>query len=127
MVNLSAVAMLLCVFVSVTPFFFVLLRRLPVQTVSHEPLLGPEAVLESGEAWREHRRCAPQQAACEQSDDTCTSVPSSQTPVPSFLCVGGVSQTKEKLLRTLPVEGVHVLPSCLLHCPSSLPAPFKAT
>lgn len=101
-------------------FSFVLLRRLPVQTVSHEPLLGPKAVLESGEAWREHRRRAPQQAACEQSDDMCTSVASSQAPLHSFTCVGGVSQTKEKqhlLLRTLPVEGVHGLPFCLLHPP----------
>lgn len=123
-VNLP-VAMLLRVFVSITPFF---LRRLPVQTVSHEPLLGPEAVLESGEAWREHRRCAPQQAACEQSDDTCTSVPPSQTPLPSFMCVGGISQTEEKqhlLLRTLPVRGVHVLPFCLLSSCSTA-APFKA-
>lgn len=45
-----------------------------------------------------------------------------------YVCFGGVSQTKEKqhlLLRTLPVEGVHVLPFCLLHFPSSLPAPLQ--
>lgn len=51
------------VFLSVSPC------RLSVQTVSHEPLLGPEAVLESGEAWREHGHGAPQQAPCKWSDD----------------------------------------------------------
>lgn len=58
-------------------FFFYcfnsLCLRLPVQTVSHEPLLGPEAVLESSQAWREHWRRAPQQATCEQSDDVANS------------------------------------------------------
>lgn len=53
-------------------FLYVCVRvsvcRLSVQTVSHEPLLGPEAVLESSEAWRKHRRSAPQQAPCKQSD-----------------------------------------------------------
>lgn len=44
--------------------------RLFVQTVSHEPLLGPEAVLEGGEARREHGHGAPQQAPRKQSDNT---------------------------------------------------------
>lgn len=63
-------------FLSLCLFLFMSLCRLPVQTVSHEPLLGPEAILESSKAWREHWRGAPQQAACKQSDHTCTSLPS---------------------------------------------------
>lgn len=66
MVNLTSCQLqCFCVCLHHLFYFFVPLRRLPVQTVSHEPLLGPEAVLESGEAWREHRHRAPQQAACE--------------------------------------------------------------
>lgn len=53
--------------------------RLSVQAVSHEPLLGPEAVLESSEAWREHGHSAPQQAPCKQSDNVFTSLQSLQT------------------------------------------------
>lgn len=53
--------------------------RLSVQTVSHEPLLGPEAVLESSEAWRKHRRGAPQQAPCKQSDRALASLHSLHT------------------------------------------------
>lgn len=56
------------IFISLLFCFFPLplsLRRLFVQTVSHEPLFGPEAVLESSKAWREHGYSAPQQAPCK--------------------------------------------------------------
>lgn len=74
-----SVCVCLCVFVSLFISDCVSLCRLSVQTVSHEPLLGPEAVLESGEAWREHRHSAPQQAPCKQSDDTFTTLQSLPT------------------------------------------------
>lgn len=58
----SYVSLHLCISLSVS------LCRLSIQTVSHEPLLGPEAVLESSKARREHGHGAPKQAPCKQSD-----------------------------------------------------------
>lgn len=60
----------LCLFIV---SIYVSLCRLSVQTLSYEPILGPEAVLESSEAWREHGHSAPQQAPCKWSDDMFTS------------------------------------------------------
>ena len=117
------VAMLLGLCPSFHLFFFILFFWLPVQTVSYEPLLGPEAVLESSEAWREHWRGAPQQVTCEPCDDVCTSVHSLRSPLTSFrstVCV--YSKESVAPAETLLADGVHALLFCLLHYLSSLPA-----
>lgn len=121
------VAMLLCMFVSIlTPFFYSLCLRLPVQTVSHEPLLGPEAVLESRKAWREHWRGASQQATCERRDNVCTFVQWLLTPLSSFRAIVGVfSKETVATAEALLADGVHTLLFCLLHYLSSLLAPVQ--
>lgn len=77
--NAFSLCLSLSIFVSIFISFCVSPSRLSLQTVSHEPLLGPEAVLESSEAWREHGHGAAQQAPCKRSVDMFVPLQSLQT------------------------------------------------